>query len=132
MTADPFDFGGEIAWRPTAEYIGRSRLKAFIDRHALSGYDELLRRSTSEPEWFWPAVLEELDIRFYEPYTKVLDTSRGMAWAKWCVGGRLNIIHNCLDKWIGTPTEHRLALRWEGEEGVVRTQTYGELFRDVN
>ncbi len=72
MTADPFDFGGEIAWRPTAEYIGRSRLTAFIDRHALSGCDELLRRSIAEPEWFWPAVLEELDIRFYEPYTKVM------------------------------------------------------------
>src|SRR5688572_29433422 len=132
MTADPFDFGGEIAWRPTAEYIERSRLKAFIDRHALSGYDELLRRSVAEPEWFWPAVLEDLDIRFYEPYTKVLDTSRGIPWARWCIGGRLNIVHNCLDKWIGTSTEHRLALRWEGEEGVVRTQTYGELFRDVN
>ena len=38
-------------------------------------YDTLLRRSIDEPEWFWRAVLEDLDIRFYEPFTQVMDTS---------------------------------------------------------
>src|SRR5918994_4653547 len=106
MTADPFEFGGEIAWRPTRDYVERSRLKAFMDRHALGSYDELLRRSIAEPSWFWPAVFDDLDIQFYEPYTEVLDLTRGMPWARWCVGARLNIVHNCLDKWICTPTEH--------------------------
>jgi acetyl-CoA synthetase len=132
MTSDPFEFGGEIAWRPTRDYIDRSRLKAFMDRHGLASYDELLRRSTEEPSWFWPAVFDDLAIEFYEPYSVVLDVSRGLAWARWCVGARLNIVHNCLDKWMGTPTEHRAAIRWEGEEGVTRELTYGELFRDVN
>ena len=132
MAADPFEFGGDIAWRPTAEYIEHSRLLAFMRRHALASYDELLRRSVEDPRWFWPAVLDDLDIRFYEPYTDILDTSRGIPWARWCVGGRLNIVHNCLDKWIGTPTEQTAAIRWEGEEGVVRTLRYGDLFRDVN
>ena len=44
----------------------------------------------------------------------------------------MNIVHNCLDKWIGTPTEHHAAIRWEGEEGAVRVLTYGDLWRDVN
>jgi acetyl-CoA synthetase len=132
MTADPFEFGGDIAWRPTADYIEHSRLQAFMRRHALATYEHLLRRSVEEPRWFWPAVLEDLDIRFYEPYTDILDTSRGIAWARWCVGGRLNIVHNCLDKWIGSATEQADAIRWEGEEGVVRTLSYGDLFRDVN
>jgi acetyl-CoA synthetase len=132
MTADPFEFGGEIAWRPTREYIDNSRLKAFMDRHRLASYDDLLRRSIAEPSWFWPAVFEDLEIEFYEPYTELLDVSAGIPWARWCVGARLNIVHNCLDKWIGTPTEHRAAVRWEGEEGVTRQVTYGELFRDVN
>jgi acetyl-CoA synthetase len=80
---------GEIAWRPTAEYVNRSRLKAFIDRHGLHTYDELLARSTADPEWFWRAVLDDLSIEFYEPYTQVLDTSRGIPWTRWCVGGRM-------------------------------------------
>ena len=132
MSGTQFEFGGEIAWRPTREYIERSRLKQFIDRHALRDYADLLRRSVAEPEWFWPAVLEDLDIQFYQPYTRILDLSRGQAWPTWCVDGRLNIVHNCIDKWIGTPTEQQDAIRWEGEEGAVRVLTYGELAREVN
>jgi acetyl-CoA synthetase len=130
--SDEFVFGGEIAWRPSAAYRDRSRLAAFIARHALRDYDHLLQRSISDPEWFWPAVFDDLGIVFYEPYTEVLDTSRGVAWARWCIGGRLNIVHNCLDKWVGTPTEHKVALRWEGEEATTRELTYAELHRDVN
>jgi acetyl-CoA synthetase len=44
----------------------------------------------------------------------------------------MNIVHNCLEKWIDTPTEHRPAIRWEGEEGATRTLSYGELLREVN
>jgi acetyl-CoA synthetase len=124
--------GEEIAWRPTADYINRSRLKTFIDRHNLRDYDDLLARSIADPEWFWRAVLDDLAIEFYEPYSQVIDTSRGIPWTRWCVGGRMNIVHNCLDKWIGTPVEHRIAFRWEGEEGTTRHATYGELWQDVN
>ena len=129
---DPFEFGGEIAWHPTPEYRDRSRLAAFITRHALADYNALLRRSVDDPQWFWRAVLDDLAIEFYEPYRQVLDTSRGIAWSHWCVGGTLNIVHNCLDKWIGTPVERKVALRWEGEERATRTLTYGELLLEVN
>jgi acetyl-CoA synthetase len=126
-----FDFGGDIAWRPTAEYVERSRLTAFISRPGLRDYDDLLRRSIADPEWFWPAVLDDLGIEFYEPYDRVLDISAGVAWARWCVGGRMNIVHNCLDKWIGTATEGRIALRCEDETGATQTLTYGALAADV-
>ena len=127
-----FEFGGEIAWRPTPEYRDRSRLAAFIASHHLSGLDDLLRRSVEEPRWFWRAVLDDLGIEFYEPYHEVLDLSRGVAWPRWCVGGRLNIVHNCLDKWHGTPVSRKAAVRWEGEDGATRVLTYAELTRKVN
>ena len=129
---DAFEFGGEIAWRPTLDYVERSRLRQFISRHGLRDLDDLLRRSVSDPEWFWPAVLDDLGIEFYEPYRQVLDTSRGPAWATWCVGGRMNIVHNCLDKWIGTDVAARVALICEDERGDVQTRTYAELLRDTN
>jgi acetyl-CoA synthetase len=130
--ADHFEFGGEIAWRPSADYREHSRLRAFMARHQVATYDALIERSTTDLEWFWTAVLNDLAIEFYEPYRKVVDLSRGIAWPRWCVGGRLNIVHNCLDKWIGTPVEHKIALRWEGEEGIARVLTYGELSVEVN
>ena len=124
--------GEEFAWRPTADYVNRSRLKAFIDRYGLRDYHDLLSRSISDPEWFWRAVLDELGIEFYQPYSRVLDTSRGIPWARWCVDGRLNIVHNCLDRWMGTPVADRHAFRWETEDGQTGTWTYAELWRSVN
>lgn len=127
-----FEFGGEVVWRPSSDTVARSRLRRFMERHAIATFDELLRRSTDEPEWFWNAVLQELEIEFYEPYTHILDTSQGVAWARWCIGGKMNIIHNCLDKWVGSPIENRAAIRWEGEEGETRILTYGDLYGEVN
>jgi acetyl-CoA synthetase len=129
---DQFEFDGDIAWRPTSDYIERSRLVDFMKKHRLSSLDELMNRSTTDLEWFWRAVMDDLGIEFYEPYSRVLDLSSGLATPRWCIGGSMNIVHNCLDKWMGTPTEHRPALRWEGEEGTTRTLTYGELLREVN
>jgi acetyl-CoA synthetase len=133
MTAQTqFPFGQPIVWRPDKEVLGRSRLKRFMERHGLSTFQKLMERSTSDLEWFWEAVFEDLGIEFYEPYTQVVDLSRGIQWPIWCVDAKLNIVHNCLDKWIDTPTQNRVAVRWEGEEGDVRLLTYRDLFRQVN
>jgi acetyl-CoA synthetase len=129
---ETFEFGGKIVWRPTAEHISNSNLKRFMDRHGLPSFDALLQRSTSDIGWFWAAVLEDLDIRFYTPYSRIVDLSRGPAWPEWCSGGVMNIVHNCLDKRAGTPVDERIALRWEGEEGSVRVLTYAQLRRQVN
>jgi acetyl-CoA synthetase len=126
-----FSFGGEVVWRPSDEIVAQSRLKQFMDRHGITSVEELQRRSTEDIEWFWTAVLNELGIEFYSPYERVLDTSRGIAWPRWCCGGKMNIIHNCLDKWKGTAVEPREAIRWEGENGETRTLTYEELRHEV-
>jgi acetyl-CoA synthetase len=133
MTSETqFPFNQPIVWQPSETYLQRSRLKRFMDRHGLATFEALMERSTSDIAWFWEAVFEDLGIEFYEPYTQVVDLSRGIQWPEWCVGGKMNIVHNCLDKWMDTPTQNRVALRWEGEEGVVRLLTYRDLFREVN
>ena len=130
---EPFTFGGEIVWRPTAEYIERSHLTRFMRRHGIGSYDELQARSTADVPWFTDAVLEYLDIRFRVPYTQVVDLSDGIEWPRWCVGGRMNIVDNCVDKWAADPSiRDRPALVWEGEEGATRTLTYGDLAAEVN
>lgn len=91
-----------------------------------------MRRSTEDIAWFTEAVLQFLDIRFYEPYHQVVNMEDGPAWPKWVSGGKMNIIHNCLDKYQGTAVESLPALVWEAEEGAAGTLTYGELYRRVN
>jgi acetyl-CoA synthetase len=132
MSEPAFDFGGEIVWRPTPEIIAQSRLKQFMDQYGLATFDELLRYSTTDLEWFWNAVLKFLDIQFYQPYSNIVDLSRGIEQPVWCVDGVLNIVHNCLDKRIGTAAEHKAAFIYESEDGRSRTYTYGQLYREVN
>ncbi len=129
---ESFEFGGEIVWRPTTEYVDNARLTEFMRLHNIESFDALMQRSTEDISWFTDAILKYLDIQFYEPYEKVVDLSQGIAWPKWCVGGKLNIVHNCVDKYIGTPTEKVTAFLWEGEDGSSKSMTYGELFREVN
>lgn len=126
-----FDFGGEIVWRPTQDYIEQANLTRFMRQNGVENYAELMERSTSDFPWFTAALLRFLNIKFYHPYAQIVDLSRGIEWPRWCVGGRLNIVHNCLDKYIGTPGENRPAMIWESEEGKTVTLTYGELHLQV-
>ncbi len=102
-----------------------------MERHGIDGVEELHRRSIYDLEWFWRAVLDELGIEFYRPYDCIVDLSKGVAWPRWCCGARMNIVHNCLDKWMATPTANREAVRWEGEDGEIRVLTYEGLNREV-
>ncbi len=129
---ETFEFGGEIVWRPTTEHIQQANLTKFMRAHQIESFDELMRRSTVDVEWFSDALLKFLDIRFYEPYTQVVDLSRGIIRPQWCVGGKLNIVYNCLDKYMDTSIERQSALLWEGEDGTTRSLTYRELFQEVN
>lgn len=127
-----FDFGGPIVWQPSSEHIENARLSAFMRRYGIANFDELMARSTEDVAWFTEAILEFLDIRFNKLYTQVLDLTKGVAWPQWCLGGEMNIIHNCLDKYIGTSTETQPAFIFEGEDGSTRILTYGDLYRQVN
>ncbi len=100
--------------------------------HGIETFDQLIQRSTEDVAWFTDALLKYLNIQFYKPYDKIVDLSRGIAWPQWCVNGTMNIVHNCLDKYMGTNTEEQLALIWEGEDGATSSMTYGELFLEVN
>ena len=124
----PFPFGQEIAWRPDDDTIAESNLQRFIDAQGLAGYDALMERSTDDVAWFWDAVIEDLDIQFYEPYDEVVDLSEGQERPRWCVGGKMNIAQNLIDKWkVDQETKAREAIRWESEDGQTEVLTYDEL-----
>ncbi|MCS7197136.1 MAG: AMP-binding protein [Candidatus Bipolaricaulota bacterium] len=121
----------KFAWIPPKEYIERSNIWRFMQKHRVKDYQELVRRSIDEPEWFWDAVVTDLQIEFFSPYTKVLDVSQGIPWAKWFVGGKINIAHNCVEKHARARPK-KIALIWEGEDGSVRHVTYQELAEQTN
>jgi acetyl-CoA synthetase len=116
----------DIVWRPNEEYVEGANVTRFMRAHGIETYDELVARSRDDIEWFWDAVVTDLGIGFFRPYDRVLDTSDGIPWAKWFVGGTTNLAHTCVDTWADR-TPDQVAVLWEGEDGEVRRVTYREL-----
>ena len=115
-----------IVWSPAPEVVERANVTRFMRANGISTEDELIRRSTDDVEWFWDAVVKDLELPFFEPYTSVLDTSRGIEWATWFGGGSVNLAHACVDRWAER-TPDAIAVVWEGEEATSRRLTYREL-----
>jgi acetyl-CoA synthetase len=122
---------GDVMWEPSPEVISKSRLKRFMDRHGIKSFAELLKRADDDIEWFWDAAIKDIDIAFFRHYDKVVDMSKGKPWATWWIGGRMNIVQSCLDRYRGTESASKLAIIWEGEPGEVRKLTYRELDQQV-
>ena len=98
----PLSTESGFVWVPSEELKRASRLGAFLGRHGLKSCDALRVRAAYDPEWFWDAVIRYIDLRFDTPYERALDLSVGIAWPKWCVGGRTNLVLTCLDAHMAT------------------------------
>jgi len=115
-----------IVWKPSEEYLSRANVTRFMRAHDIDTYEHLVRRSVDDIAWFWDAVVQDLGIEFFRPYTQVVDTSRGIEWPTWFGGGSVNLAHNCVDRWAER-TPDAIAVIWEGEEGTTRRVSYREL-----
>ena len=73
----------EIVWRPTPEYIERSRLRGFMERGGVESFAALVERAAADPAWFWDAVVRDLDLSWIEPYSQTLDLAAGVIEKRW-------------------------------------------------
>jgi acetyl-CoA synthetase len=119
----------DIVWRPTEDHIEHANITRFMRAHGIVAYEDLVARSQGDIAWFWDAVVRDLGIEFFEPYERVLDVSEGIPWAKWFLGGTVNLAHVTCDTWAAR-TPQATAILWEGENGEVRRVSYGDL-RDM-
>ncbi|MGH2980394.1 MAG: AMP-binding protein [Solirubrobacterales bacterium] len=122
----------EVAWRPTPEYIENANVRRFMRRHGIDSIDEFRRGSVEDMEWFWDAIVQDMGVEFTTPYERVLDSSGGIAWSKWFVGGHVNLTHNCVDRHALGDRADRVAIISEREDGGVESLTYAELKRKVD
>jgi acetyl-CoA synthetase len=113
----------EVVWTPDEETLARANVKRLMRRHGFERYRELVARSVEDPEWFWPAAIEDMGLEFFEPWRQVVDLSRGPEWATWFVGGKLNIAWNCVHR----HRSERVAAVFRGENGARRELSFAEL-----
>jgi acetyl-CoA synthetase len=115
----------EVVWRPDPERIEAANVSRLMRANGIEDL-EALRARALDPEWLWPAIFADLGIEFAEPWTSVLDDSKGPEWARWFRGARLNLSTLCLDRWAETKGAAE-ALTWESERGEHRTLSWREL-----
>jgi len=106
---------------PPSEFSENAHIKSFAEYEAI--YDE----AAANVPAFWAKQAESLD--WFKKWDTVLEWDE--PFAKWFVGGKINISHNCLDRHLTTWRKNKAAFIWEGETGEVRTLTYLQLHREV-
>ena len=123
--------GEEPVWTPSREIVDGANITGFLGHCDLPDYAALIEWSNADPEAFNSALLDFVGYRFAVPYAQVMDTSDGPVHVKWCVGGRTNVVLNCLDRWLEDKTGDKPAVEWEGEHGDRLSWTYADLHHET-
>ena len=98
------------------------------EQATLKDYDEVYRRSITDPEQFWAEIASELD--WFKPWDKIFQWDYPNF--QWFLGGQCNITYNCLDRHLNSEKKNKAAFIWLGEDGSERVFTYGRLAQLVN
>jgi len=106
---------------PPEEFSSKAHIQS------LAQYEALYKQSIEDPESFWAEAARNL--HWFKPWDKVLEWD--LPWAKWFVGGKINLSYNCVDRHAHSYRRDKIALIWEGEPGEVRRLTYAELHVEV-
>ncbi|MDR7376664.1 acetyl-CoA synthetase [Rhodoferax ferrireducens] len=96
----------------------------------MEGYNALCAEAERDFEGFWSRLARE-NLQWNKPFTQTLDESNAPFY-QWFADGELNASANCLDKHMGTPTEHKTAVIFEADDGSVKKTTYRELLTQVS
>jgi acetyl-CoA synthetase len=108
-------------FKPAAAFAKNARIKN------LEQYRRMHRESINRPEKFWAREAGELV--WQKRWKTVLQWKA--PFAKWFVGGQLNLSENCLDRHLTGAKRNKVAILWEGEPGDKRALTFQQLHRDV-
>ncbi len=111
----------ERVFPPPAEFAENAHVKSFEE------YERLYEEAAEDPAAFWAKQAEEL--HWFKKWDTVLEWEE--PFAKWFVGGKLNISYNCLDRHLSTWRKNKAAIIWEGEPGEIKTITYLQLHQEV-
>jgi acetyl-CoA synthetase len=97
--------------------------------NALIADRSLYEEAEADRLGFWARQAREL-VTWFDDFETVLEWD--LPFAKWFVGGKLNVSYNCLDRHVEAGRGDKVAFYWEGEPGDTRTITYNELLEEVS
>ncbi len=112
--------------QPASNYPAIPPSVAFKEQANVTEAD--FAKADSDPLAFWAEQAARID--WTEPFDEVLDWSNP-PFAKWFIGGKLNVAYNCVDRHVERGRADKVAFHFVGEPGDTRTITYAELKDEV-
>ena len=128
----PSPVSNKIIWQPPNELIKNSKLTKFLDFCKVENYDSLEKKSNAEPGWLWDNVIKFAKLKFYKPYSKIIDEKKGTPWTKWCVDGKTNIVLNCIDRHKEKDFFKKEFIFAEREDGKQSSITYENFDKQIS
>ena len=107
----------ERTFPPSGDFVGKANMAD----------PDIYEMARQDPEAFWADLAEELD--WFQKWDRVLEWDP--PFAKWFVGGKLNVSYNCIDRHLTAGRRNKAAIIWEGEPGDWKVYTYWDLYREV-
>ena len=107
----------ERTFPPPGDFVGKANMAD----------PDIYEKARQDPEAFWAGLAEELD--WFQKWDRVLEWDP--PFAKWFVGGKLNVSYNCIDRHLTAGRRNKAAIIWEGEPGDWKVYTYWDLYREV-
>ncbi|QGA54150.1 AMP-binding protein [Sulfolobus sp. E5-1-F] len=111
-----------MVFNPDKEWIENSNVYKFMIEKNLDKLEDFIKYTYENPE-FWNEFVKLINVRFQEPYTKVLDLSMGKQWPRWFIGGKLNIGDQLRDS-------ANVFIKWMDEDFNTRTVTYSQILNE--
>ena len=88
----------EIVYKPSRDALESTNIYKLSRLLGQGSVEKLYDFADSEREAFWDAVVKDCGVQFFEPYSRIIDDSRGKEWTEWFTGGKINMAYNCVEK----------------------------------
>jgi len=116
---------------PSSDVVNNASITAYMKSKGFNDndYEAFYEWSLKNRNEYWEDLAKEL--HWFEPWQTTFEWTN-KPFFKWFSGGKLNIVYNCLDRYMDTPARTKVAYHWEGDDGSTRTITYEDLYVMTN
>jgi len=117
----------KASWNPTSEIIKNSNIYKMMLKNGFDKYEDFWKWSANKKSSFWSQTVSNLEIKLNQPFTSILDVSKGVEQPQWLKHAKLNIVDSCFQN-----EAQATAITFQKENGSIEKITQNQLERYIN